>query len=72
MYQMATGKLPFEGEHDAAILYSIVNEAPIPTTTLNPNIDEELNRIISKALEKNVKDRYQHADDLLADLRKLE
>jgi len=71
MYQLATGKLPFEGEHEAAILYSIVNEAPIPTTTLNPNVDEELQRIISKALEKNVKDRYQHADDLLADLRKL-
>ena len=71
LYEMATGKLPFEGEHEAAILYSIVNEAPIPTTTLNPNIDEELNRIISKALEKDVKDRYQHADDLYADLRKL-
>ena len=68
---MATGRLPFEGEHEAAILYSIVNEAPIPTTTLNPNIDEELQRIIHKALEKDVKDRYQHADDLLADLRKL-
>ncbi|MFC1565375.1 protein kinase [Candidatus Neomarinimicrobiota bacterium] len=71
MYQMATGKLPFEGEHDAAILYSIVNETPIPITTHNPNLDEELQRIINKALEKDIKDRYQHADDLLADLRKL-
>ena len=71
LYQMATGKLPFEEEHEAAILYSIVNEAPIPVTTHNPNLDEELQRIINKALEKNVKDRYQHADDLLADIRKL-
>lgn len=71
LYQMATGKLPFEGEHEAAVLYSIVNEAPIPVTTHNPNIDAELQRIINKALEKDVKDRYQHADDLLADLRKL-
>jgi len=71
LYQMATGGLPFEGEHEAAVLYSIVNEAPIPVKTYNPNLDEELQRIISKALEKNVKDRYQHADDLLADLRKL-
>jgi non-specific serine/threonine protein kinase len=71
LYQMATSKLPFEGEHEAAVLYSIVNEAPIPVTTHNPNMDEELQRIINKALEKNVKDRYQHADDLLADLRKL-
>ena len=71
LYEMATGKLPFSGKHDAEILYSVVNEEPIPITTLNPNMDEELQRIISKALEKNVKDRYQHADDLLADLRKL-
>lgn len=71
LYQMATGKLPFEGEHEAAVLYSIVNEAPIPVTTHNPNMDEELQRIINKDLEKDVKDRYQHADDLLADLRKL-
>ena len=71
LYQMATGKLPFEEEHEAAVLYSIVNEAQIPITTHNPNMDEELQRIISKALEKDVKDRYQHADDLLADLRKL-
>jgi len=38
MYQMATGRLPFEGEHEAAILYSVVNEAPIPVTTHNPEL----------------------------------
>ena len=71
LYEMATGRLPFEGDHEAAILYSIMNEEPIPVTTRNPNIPHELERIIHKALEKNVKDRYQHADDMLADLRKL-
>ncbi len=71
LYEMATGQLPFKGEHDAAILYSIVNEAPLPVTTLNPNIPQELERFIHKALEKEAEDRYQHADDLAADLKKL-
>ncbi len=71
MYEMATGQLPFKGEHDAAVLYSIVNEAPLPVRTLNPNIPKELERFIHKALEKEVEDRYQHADDLGADLKKL-
>ncbi|MEE9190506.1 MAG: protein kinase [Candidatus Neomarinimicrobiota bacterium] len=71
LYEMATGRLPFEGDHEAAILYSIMNEEPIPVTTRNPNVPQELARIIHKALEKNVKDRYQHADDMLADMRKL-
>ncbi|MEE9189159.1 MAG: protein kinase, partial [Candidatus Neomarinimicrobiota bacterium] len=71
LYEMATGRLPFEGDHEAAILYSIMNEEPIPVTTRNPNIPQELERIIHKALEKNVKDRYQHADAMVADLRKL-
>jgi TolB-like protein/Tfp pilus assembly protein PilF len=68
---MATGRLPFEGDHEAAILYSIMNEEPIPVTTRNPNMPQELERIIHKALEKNVKDRYQHADEMLADLRNI-
>ena len=71
LYEMATGKLPFPGEHDAAILYSVVNEEPIPITTLNPNMDDELQRIVDKALKKNIKDRYQHVDEMLADLRNL-
>jgi TolB-like protein/Tfp pilus assembly protein PilF len=71
LYEMATGRLPFEGDHEAAILYSIMNEEPIPVTTRNPNMPQELERIIHKALEKDVKNRYQHADEMLADLRKL-
>jgi len=71
LYEMATGKLPFTGKFDAEILYSVVNEEPIPITTLNPNMDAELQRIVDKALKKDVKDRYQHIDELLADLRNL-
>ena len=71
MYEMATVQLPFKGEHEAGILYAIVNEEPLPVSTLNPNVPQELERIIHKALEKEPEDRYQHADDLGADLRKL-
>ncbi len=71
MYEMATGQLPFKAEHDAAILYAIVNEAPLPVSTLNPNVPKKLEEFIHKALEKEVEDRYQHADDLAADLKKL-
>ncbi|MEE9166389.1 MAG: protein kinase [Candidatus Neomarinimicrobiota bacterium] len=71
MYEMATGQLPFKGEHDAAILYAIVNEAPLPVSTMNPNIPKKLEEFIHKALEKEVEDRYQHADELLADLNRL-
>jgi len=71
MYEMATGQLPFKGEYDSAIMYAIVNEAPLPVTTLNPNVPKKLGEFIHKALEKEVEERYQHADDLLADLRRL-
>ncbi|MEE9166558.1 MAG: protein kinase, partial [Candidatus Neomarinimicrobiota bacterium] len=71
MYEMATGQLPFKGEHDAAVLYAIVNEAPILVGSINPNTPKELERFIHKALEKEPEDRYQHADDLAADLKRL-
>lgn len=71
LYEMATGKLPFKGEHEAAIMYSIVNEDPPPVSKLNPNIHTEVERIIHKALEKDRKDRSQHADEVVVDLKRL-
>jgi serine/threonine-protein kinase len=71
IYEMIAGQLPFKGEHEAAIIYSIINETPEPLTRFKPNVPEELQRIINKALEKNREMRYQHVDDLSADLRKV-
>jgi serine/threonine protein kinase/Flp pilus assembly protein TadD len=71
MYEMATGQLPFHGEHDAAILYSIVNELPAPVSTINPKIDLEFVRIIHKCIEKDANKRYQAAQELLIDLKDL-
>jgi len=71
IYEMIAGQLPFKGEHEAAIIYSIINETPEPLTRFKPNVPEELQRIINKALEKNRDERYQHVDDFQTDLRKI-
>ena len=71
LYEMITGQLPFIGEYDQAVIYSIVNEKPEPPTGLRTGIPMELERIINKALSKNPDERYQHADELAADLLKL-
>jgi len=70
LYEMITGHLPFKGEHHAAILYAILNETPEPLIRYRANVPEGLQRMIDKALEKEREERYQHIDDLLADLRK--
>ncbi len=70
LYQLLTGQLPFKGEHQAAIIYSILNEAPEPLARYKSNIPEGLQRIVEKALEKDREERYQHIDDMMADLRK--
>ena len=70
LYELLTGQLPFQGEHQAAIIYSIVNEEPQPVARFNSKVSQELERIVSKALEKEKNERYQHADELLADLRR--
>jgi tetratricopeptide (TPR) repeat protein len=70
LYELLTGKLPFGGEHQAAIIYSIINEEPQPVGRYNNQVSVELERIVSKALVKEKEERYQHIDDLLADLRR--
>jgi non-specific serine/threonine protein kinase len=71
LYQLATGRMPFEGDHDAALVYSIVNEEAVPATTLNPNVPRRIEKIINKLLAKDVRDRYQHADEIITDLRRV-
>ncbi len=70
LYELLTGKLPFRGEHQAALMYSIVNEEPQPVARFNEKVTPEMERIVAKALEKDREDRYQHVDELLSDLRR--
>jgi len=69
LYEMLTGQLPFRGEYEAAMMYSILNEDPQPLTALRTGVPMELERIVNKALAKKAEERYQHIDEVLADLR---
>jgi len=71
LFEMLTGKFPFRGEHDAAMMYSILNEQPESPRAYVPDIPESCERIIEKALEKNPEERYQTIADLVADLKRL-
>jgi len=70
LYELLTGQLPFKGEHSAAIIYSILNEEPQPVARFNNKVSAKLEDIVFKALAKEREERYQHIDDLLADLRR--
>jgi serine/threonine protein kinase/tetratricopeptide (TPR) repeat protein len=69
LYEMATGKPPFPGEYEQATFFAIKSEEPEPVTALRSGVPMELERIIKKCLAKKPADRYQHADDLIVDLR---
>jgi serine/threonine protein kinase/tetratricopeptide (TPR) repeat protein len=70
LYELLTGQLPFKGEHQAAIIYSIINEEPQPPARFNNQVPAKLEDMVFKALAKERDERYQHIDDLLADLRR--
>lgn len=72
LYQMLTGQLPFKGEYEQAVIYSILNDNPPPARSLRPDIPEKLDNLISRCLEKDPAKRYQTAADLIVDLRYLE
>jgi serine/threonine protein kinase len=71
LYEMATGRMAFSGNAAAVIHDGILNRTPTPLTQANSNLPPELERIISKTLDKDRKLRYQNAADIRTDLQRL-
>ncbi len=72
LYEMATGRLPFQGGSTADLLAAILREDPIPPSQSNPEIPQLLEQVTLKALEKDRTMRYQSAADMRADLQRLQ
>ncbi len=70
MYEMVTGRVPYEGENTVAIALAHLEEAMVPPSVYNPEIPVGLERIILKCTAKKPENRYGSANELIADLRK--
>ena len=71
IYEMVTGRLPFEGEREDAVAYSIVHQEPEPITAQRVGVPTDLDRLVGKAMAKSPDERYQHVDEMLVDLQSL-
>ncbi|MFQ5754201.1 MAG: tetratricopeptide repeat protein, partial [bacterium] len=68
LYEMLTGQLPFKGEVDQAVIYSILTKAPTLLSSLRADIPRKLEQIVETALTKEPDERYQDIGQLLDDL----
>jgi eukaryotic-like serine/threonine-protein kinase len=71
LYEMTTGALPFRGESSGAIFNAILERQAVPAARLNPDVPEELERVLRKCLEKDRELRYQYASEIRSDLKRL-
>jgi serine/threonine protein kinase/tetratricopeptide (TPR) repeat protein len=72
LFEMVTGRVPFEGDSPLSVAYKHKNELPLPPRKLNAQIPEPFNQLILRCLEKEKENRYQTADELLTDLVRIE
>jgi len=68
LFEMLTGKLPFKGDYEQAMMYSILNEEPLSLAACMPDAPKELQKILAKALSKGLDARYRRIGDMIADL----
>jgi len=71
LYEMTTGKMPFDGASSGEICGAILRDRPVPPSQLNPHVSSGLEAVILRALEKDRNLRYQHASDMRAELQRL-
>ena len=72
LYEMVSGRLPFKGEYESSMIYSILNVEPEPLTALRTGVPIALDGIVTKLLAKDPDSRYQHVDELPVDLKAVE
>ena len=68
MYEMATGKLPFDADSPVSVALKHIQEEPVPPIEVNPSVSKPLNDIILKAMRKSTATRYQTASEMLTDI----
>ncbi|MBN1274218.1 MAG: protein kinase, partial [Candidatus Aminicenantes bacterium] len=71
LYEMLTGQIPFKGDNEQAVLYSILKEKPEQITNLNSDIPVSIGQVVCKAIEKDPDKRYQQIEELLDDLKSI-
>lgn len=71
MYEMVTGRVPFDSESPVTIALKHMQEPVIPPKTINPGISDKLNAVIMKAVAKDPIDRYQNMDEMLTDIQRI-
>jgi serine/threonine protein kinase/tetratricopeptide (TPR) repeat protein len=69
LYEMIANKAPFEAEHEAAVQYDILHKNPEPLAKYRENVPDQLQKIVTRLLEKNPDRRYQNAAEAIADLK---
>jgi len=71
LYEMLTGKLPFGGDYEQAVMYAIMNEEPEPISNLRPETPELLQEVVSRALAKDSSERFQTVEEVVNLLRRV-
>ncbi len=71
MYEAAAGRVPFIGNNYLSVISQVLNEEPKPLRELRPELSEEFDAVVMKAMSKDVKERYASANDMLADITAL-
>ena len=71
LYELLVGRPPFTGDSPVSVAYQHVREAPVPPSTLDPEVTPGMDAVVLRALAKSPEDRYQTASEMATDIRRL-